>query len=352
MKILSLGNTSVLKKLNDTLEKHGHKHGIEFHKTCMHIYDHCDNNTKVLENINIFSFNDLWYLKNYDVYLIDGSWGSTHPKRNFTPNVEVTYKKKPPVLNVFNEFVVYLSKAFNKKLLVLESATLSRIRPVTPNQTHKSFSPGYNRIGLNHWTYGKTKFCKPKGGNRLKRFIDNHKERYKVEISNVYNHQWKNNKNGYILILPGLEHDPTMTYKSVEEFVSQTVQELRKYTQRKIVVKPHPGSDVTYKNIKDDNFEVLHKSKKLNEITNDSYCAVIDNSTSIFELVNLGIPCITSNESFGVPLNNLELSKVENLNYADSKTVLKWYEEMSYTEFTKEEYTQENIISVVKELLE
>jgi hypothetical protein len=350
MKILALGNTSVLKKLSCTLQKHGYKHGIEFYKTCTHIYDNCDNNTNILEDINIFSLNDLWYLNNYDVYLIDGSWGSTHPKRNFTPNEEVLYKKKPPIINVFNEFVVNISKSLNKKLLVLESATLSRIRPFSPNN-HKHFSPGYNRIGLNHWTYGKTKFCKPKGRDRLEKFVEKHKKRYGVSISNIFDHQWKNNKNGYILILPGLEHDPTMSYKSVEEFVSQTVKKLRKYTQRKITVKPHPNSEITYDFIKDKNFEVLNRFIKFSEIANNCYCAVIDNSTSIFELVNLGIPCITSNQSFGVPLNNLELSKVENLNYADNKTVLKWYEEMSYTEFTKDEYLEESIISVIKEIL-
>ena len=71
---------------------------------------------------------------------------------------------------------------------------------------------------------------------------------------------------------------------------------------------------------------------------------MLDSSTSIFELTELGIPTITTEHSFGVGLGNTDLRKIEKLNYAKSDEVLKWYKQMASTEFLLSEFNNEEFI--------
>jgi hypothetical protein len=157
----------------------------------------------------------------------------------------------------------------------------------------------------------------------------------------VFNHQWKNNKDGYIVILPGLEDDPTSSVR-VDKFVANAVKTIRQYTDRKIIVKAHPHSKLTYENL---DVKVMTGSNRLVDLAKDIYCAVLDSSTSVFELTELGIPAITTEHSFGMLLGNTDLSKIENLHYASSEEVLNWYEQMASTEFLMSEFADEDFIT-------
>ena len=94
-------------------------------------------------------------------------------------------------------------------------------------------------------------------------------------------------------------------------------------------------------------------SNRIVDIVKDVYCAVLDSSTSIFELTELGIPTITTQHSFGVGLGNTDYTKIENLHYASSEEVLKWYEQMASTEFLMSEFADEDFITPrIMELLD
>lgn len=332
-KLVSIGTSKCQLRLNYAIENWGKDAGVEIH------------DIKLLpDDGRLLSFDDLWHLQNCDAYVMWGTWGSAHTDRQYRPG----FKKRQAWGEFLNRFAVNLSKAYDKKILLFETPTLSRIRTLyTEEKNYKLTGERYYRLGLNHWTYGRAKWCRPAQEDRLKKLIDKC-----PDITNIYKHQWKNNKDGCILILPGLEHDPTSTIP-VDKFVINSISSIRQVTKRKVVVKPHPLSSIDYRKIleKVANVTVEDKTTTLDMLLPDTYCAVIDSSTSIFELINLGIPCITSKYSFGYSLDNSNLSKIENLHYANSDDVLKWYHHMSYTEFTYSEISSEYIFDKIKELI-
>ena len=98
--------------------------------------------------------------------------------------------------------------------------------------------------------------------------------------------------------------------------------------------------------------EVVPKNIPLNSIIDKVYCGVLGESTSIFQLINLGIPCITSQYNFGVELKNTNIDKIEDLYYATPKELLDWYKMVSYTEFTIQEFDSPLIFPYIKELIQ
>ena len=298
-----------------------------------------------LSNTDSFNYKDFYDMKTCDFFLNNGTFGSNHPKRQWLPDAN---NHKMAVMNHRNELVNMFAYHFNKKIIHIESATLSRMKCNYVNNFYKQIPPRYYRMGLNHWVYSKTKWCKPIKG-RLEKTISLIESANNIKFTNVHNHQWKNNKDGYILILPGLEDDPTSSIP-VAEFVAQTVHWIKQVTDRKIVIKAHPHSKLTYSDL---DVEVMVGNNKIVDIAKDVYCAILDSSTSIFELTELGIPTITTEHSFGVGLGNTDYRKVENLHYANSNEVLKWFEQMASTEFLMSEFDNTDfILPRIKELLE
>jgi len=297
----------------------------------------------------VINMKDLYYINNCDVVLFFGTFGSKHPKRQWQPD---TQNRRQAWLETINSFISKYCKYINKKIIVFETGTLCRIRQSISGTSHwKDEKPYYYRMGLNHWTYGKAKFANPKKDILKKYFINN--PNYESLLSKqFYNHQWKNNKDGYILICPGLENDPTAT-KPIDQFVEETYNEIRKYTNRKIIVKPHPHTRIDFSK-----YETIHNKlepgwNKLSfkNLADKIYCAVLDNSTSIFELTFLGIPCFTNKANFGYKLKNNNLSNIENIHYCTPEEMKEWYNEMAHTEFTLNEIGTNEHLEIIKEML-
>lgn len=324
MKVIKFSNTNAILNITKALKEKNNE-----------VIDICSKTS--------YSLEDLYNIKTCDFIINDGTFGSEHPKRQWKPNAE---NHKTALMNFKNQFINTIAKEYNKKIIYTESATLSRIKCNYIRKFYKVIGPRYYRMGLGHWVYSHTKWCKPEKG-RLEKFIKTIEDENKIQVKNIFNHQWKNNKQGYILILPGLEDDPTSSIP-VQQFVEESVKEIKKHTQRKIVVKAHPHSKLTYDNL---DVEVMTGDIFLDELAKETYCAVLDSSTSIFQLTNLGIPVFTTKHSFGYPLGNSDLSKIEHINYTDSNNVLKWYEEMASTEFTMKELESSYILNKIEELL-
>lgn len=96
----------------------------------------------------------------------------------------------------------------------------------------------------------------------------------------------------------------------------------------------------------------MPKSARLIDVSNGCYCAVMDDSTSLFELVNYGIPCVTSRLSFGASLGNCSISEIEILNYPSSQEMLEWYRNMACTEFMHAEFGSPGILKYLMELID
>ena len=368
LKIVSLGTSNAISAITLAIKQYGKKQNLS-------IYRIFKKPGKALFE------NDVFNLKNCDAYLVDGTWGSTSPERQKYKTVDIEKDKYGKIIDfkrfAWMEYINLqanlLAKKYNKPLLVTESATLSRVKCNYINIWYKKTGPRYYRMGLGQWTYGKTKWCKVRGVveqksatypndyesnkwgslQRLDSMIHlTEKINKGVKIDNIYNHKWKNNKDkdGAVLIMPGLEHDPTSSIP-VSEFIKTSVEKVRKATTRKILVKPHPHSKIVIQDLVKD-VEVVSKDITLNSIIDKVYCGVLGESTSIFQLINLGIPCITSQYNFGVELKNTNIDKIEDLYYATPKELLAWYKMVSYTEFTIQEFDSPLIFPYIKELIQ
>jgi hypothetical protein len=349
LKIVSLGTSNAISAIEHSIKHWGKREKLSLHRVF-----------KYPVNGKLLSEEDVVRIINCDAYLVDGTWGSTSPKRQKYKTADIEKDKYGKVKD-FNRFAWMeyvnlqanrLAKKYRKPLLVTESATLSRIKCNYIDTWYKKTGPRYYRMGKNQWTYGKTKWCKPENFQRLNNMLQL-TQRYNPEITyidNIYNHQWKNNKDGAVLIVPGLEHDPTSSIP-VSEFIKTSVEKVRKATTRKIIVKPHPHSKIVIQDLVED-VEVVPKDVTLNSIIDKVYCGVLGESTSIFQLINLGIPCITSKYNFGVELENTNIDKIEDLYYAEPEEVLEWYKMVSYTEFTLKEFDSDTILHYIKELIQ
>lgn len=323
MKFVTIGTSNALSSIKQGLLSQAQLHDIP----------------REVSNPNLISMIDLHHINTCEAVILFGTWGSKHPDRVYDPNKI----QRQAWLETMNMFIVNYCNSINKKLIVLETGTLSRARTIyDTNKNFKSLRPRYYRMGLNHWTYGHGTFCKGNDYNRLHNLV----QPYSDMKEQVFNHTWKNNKDGYILILPGLENDPTSSMP-VDEFVNKAIVDIKKITNRKICIKPHPLSSIDFTKL---GVELLDK-QPIENIIKDVYCGINDNSTSIFELITLGIPCITSNHSFGTPLQNTNISNIENLYYANKNEILEWYRMLSYTEFTLEEFASSKILDYIKELI-
>ena len=354
IKIVSFGSSNPIQAISEGVEKIGEQSGVSLHRINFE-----DDLTEVYNSR--LTLDDLYWIKNADVYLGDGTWGSTNPARQWKPDKIYMEETKlahgrPSTairsarMEFINVWVQELAKLYNKKVIVTESPTLSRIKCNYKDIWYKNSGPRYYRMGLGHWTYGRTKWCQGDKSVRLESMIHLiEAENKDIKLKNIYNHKWKYNKDGAVLIVPGLEYDPTSSVP-VEEFIKKSVEKVRESTTRKILVKAHPLSKLVIQDLVK-GVEVIPQDQNFQFIRDRVYCAVLGESTSIFQLINLGIPCITSKWNFGYRLRNQSIDKIEELYYATPEEVLEWYKMLSYTEFKLSEFSQPTILNFIRELL-
>ena len=284
---------------------------------------------------------DLWHIQTSDVVTLFGTWNSNNHNRKWHP---VTNTRRQAFVNETNGFFVGIAKMYNVPVLCFETATLSRIRQTISGRTHwKDENPKYYRMGLNHWTYDKATFLKPTR-DRLEKFIETNAQ-YPDMHQQLLGHGWRNNRQGKICIFVGLENDPTSTMPG-SQFVKTSVEKIRQYTDREIVIKPHPLSQ-----FHPDGYNVLSNKMTIKKLSQMLYCAVLDNSTSIFELTYMGIPCFTTKANFGYKLGNNDLTKINDIYYETPEKMREWYNEMANTEFLVYEFREDTILDYIEEML-
>lgn len=367
MHIAVVGASNAISALGGVIKRHGHEHGLTVSIVLDRYYASLLSGYKVnpalanpsdsrevlakLGNARLFSIRDMHILKSADAYLIDGTFGGTAVSRTFDPLSLEGRQLRPTMMNFMNTTVVELAGLYGKKVLVTESATLSRIRGNYLRGHYKLLVPKYYRMGLGGWVAGRASWCRPwPGEDRLGTFISDNSA---YSMANIHGHRWKNAKGGFVLVVAALEHDPTHSYSSVEEHVAGAVRLIRAHTNRRIVIKPHPNSKVDFSPIAAaGKATLIAPSVHLTRAARGCYCAVMDDSTSLFQLVNLGIPCITSEMSFGARLGNTSIENLERLKYPGPEEMLEWHRDMACTEFRHEEFGDPGILKYVKELLD
>lgn len=161
----------------------------------------------------------------------------------------------------------------------------------------------------------------------------------------------------YVLLMGQKEGDSALMPlfekgKHFHAWVLETILEIRKHTDRKIVFRPHPRTATRGVALLE---KLLHKEKLVNvEITknltiggnqggvgldNDlkgAYCVVTFNSLSGVEAAINGIPVFAlDGGSMVYPIAHKDLSQIENLNY--DIDLQDWKNKIAYTIWNKEE---------------
>lgn len=295
-----------------------------------------------------------------DVIVVNGTWGSNLRKetylegykngeftRGYIPDIEykgdsIPYLNRSATLDYINTELVRMAKEQNKPVVVFESSTVSRAE--TNYKTAFSLKD-HVRVGLESWIYSEGKWLIPDDFETLR----------VVNAPRLYNHGWRHNKDdGAVYIFTGFEMDPTSTAHP-GDFLLETVEKIRDKTNRRICIKVHPISNVQstakellgrYKDI-----HIVEKHIPIQNLYQDMYCAVIDNSTSIFELIDAGIPTFCSKMNFGSELMNTDIDNINDPYLASKKEVMRWANKMSCTELHKDIILSDDIVTYVEKLV-
>lgn len=204
---------------------------------------------------------------------------------------------------------------------------------------------GLLRLGWNSYQHHEADFNnKDSDGDRWKLL----QQKYGMEVSD-----WKANGE-YVLFLlqkPGdsslLDISLDSRYKDYWDWVSKTVVEIRKNTDRKIIIRPHINQqDISYNNsarisktVKNCFVSENYKWKKdygssggeglQNDLSN-AWCAVTYNSLSGVESVLSGTPLIALHQgSMAYPVAHKNLSQIETLNR--NLDITQWLYDSAYT---------------------
>lgn len=165
-----------------------------------------------------------------------------------------------------------------------------------------------------------------------------------------------NSPGDHILIMGQKEGDSSLiemyeNYESFYNWVEEIVLKIRQYSDRKIIVRPHPRNLTHGIGM----CEKLNKHSKLNiEISTNltdggtqggegldrdlhkAYCVITYNSLSAVEAICEGIPTFAFNNGSMIwPVAHKDISQIENLNYDIDLT--QWKYDVAYTQWNRKE---------------
>lgn len=149
----------------------------------------------------------------------------------------------------------------------------------------------------------------------------------------------KENRKNEILICSQLpESLQWQGMPSMETWIGQTVDQIRRYTNKKIVIRPHPRSFVRT-NIPGCRLEIPKKLPSTYDdfdIDYDYHCVVNYNSGPAVQAAIFGTPVICDRTSLAYPVSD-RLENIENVSLPDRE---KWFLQLCHTEWTVKEIAQ------------
>lgn len=203
-------------------------------------------------------------------------------------------------------------RKFNKPVIVLEVGNLRR------DKSHDGSDPcGTWKVGLN-------------GINRQNYFVQGQDNRRRSSLDLILS-PWKSS-GSHILICA--QHERSQQWETMPSgslWVEQQVKQLRQYTDRPIIFRPHPRFPMRPA-IQGYNASLSTASFEQDLI--NSWAVVNWCSNPGVESVVKGIPAFVSERSLAYPVGNLEFSNIENPYRPDRD---QWANDLAWTEWTQEE---------------
>jgi hypothetical protein len=218
-----------------------------------------------------------------------------------------------------------------KNYMIIETPLLAR--SIVKQSNHE-----YYRIGLNGFLNGQGEFNNENCNDER---IKNYGELYQWT-------GWKQNANGNILILLQLPGDASLRESNHGEWLLDTIEELRKITQREIRIRFHPAmSEKGHENFFGDVGKIVFKNypkivwsdgigRTLQDDLKEAKTCVTYSSGSAIDSIVYGIPTIAIDEgNFAYPISSKTLDAVEEPILADAETVNQWLQNLSYCQWNR-----------------
>ena len=126
-----------------------------------------------------------------------------------------------------------------------------------------------------------------------------------------------------------------------EEYINYVSKEIKKYTDKKIIVRQKPNRD-----------ERTRKGGNLqNQLINDKiHCLVAFNSIAAFEAIQGGYPAITLGPNAASFLSEKEIKNIENPYFADDNKIREHSLYLSACQFNKEEFRNGYAVKMIEQL--
>lgn len=186
--------------------------------------------------------------------------------------------------------------------------------------------------GYTNFLHGKNKVWHRLVRNNLHHSkIINNAPTDRLGIFEAFPKPWRESGDKILIIEPGNFCAKTFGI-NIEEWKQNTIAEIRKYTDKKIVIREKLSKKVRkslYKELCDE----------------DYYCVVSINSNASTEAIWAGIPAITLQRHISNPVTRNSISDINNL-YRGS--IAEWLCSVSYSQFTYEELTNGTAANIVK----
>jgi len=242
-----------------------------------------------------------------DVAVIFGSWKKS-PKKKWKLMLQHHFTKNSIVQN-----------HRNKPLIVIETPLLGR----TITDNHE-----YHRVGLNHFMRGLADFKNENSPS----------DRFK-ELGLTIK-PWRK-KGDHVLIVGQNMYDASLFGLDFELWVKNTIQHLRRYTDRPIVFRDHPENKNQMKNMVETYkwWNVSYSNEgTINDDLKNAHCTVSYTSGSTIDSILAGVPVIPCSEyNFVWPISSHQLSEIENPKLGERTQLLY---DLAYAQWSVEEIRQ------------
>jgi hypothetical protein len=145
----------------------------------------------------------------------------------------------------------------------------------------------------------------------------------------IYLKDWRQ-KGRHILLCTQRNGGWSMKGKSVVDWLDETVEDIRKYTDRPIIVRGHPGDKNAINYIKPDPRYLISRNESILSDLRNAWAVVVYNSTPSVAASIEGIPAFIldplpeTSQSYGIA--NTDLSKIEKPDLPDRQG---WIEKLS-----------------------
>jgi len=147
-----------------------------------------------------------------------------------------------------------------------------------------------------------------------------------------------------VIVICG-QHDTSQQWKKnprMPNWIEQQIKEIRKYSQKPILIRPHPRNNFEFDEKKYPNVKIKKPQRDWNTYDDTDFkkalkstWAVVNHSSNpAIESVINGIPVFVSESSLCYDVGNVVLSDIEKPAMPNRQT---WTNKLSYTEWTTQE---------------